>query len=317
MKYDPSATDHILSQRLLSQATLLSFIANGANAIPPFPNTAVALKPVFKVATKSQLVGGRYFPLPVWPGPPTPVREFGSNQWPGVVWIDIQGGGSGKGDVDMTPPAQRDGSTRNDATTYPVSSLINFKMDAKDADAVNSAGPIKDAAAGDYAILVGMHVTTKEITRWGWQTFWWSPTPTVGTAPSSAAIVSARPAQLTGAPANYEMAIAYATEAPAQPYVGGSNAGESLYAYNPWLEAGFGPDTLVDSRPGYLQGKVVANAFGVQTNCMSCHGSANFNPAGLSYAPNYTGDRYISLDDPRFRGTLTVDFLWSIPQSAQ
>ena len=113
------------------------------------------------------------------------------------------------------------------------------------------------------------------------------------------------------------MAIAYATESPSQPYIGGSNVGESLYAYNPWLEAGFGPDTLVDSKPGYSQGKVVANAFGVQTNCMSCHGSANFNPGNLPWAPNYTGDRYISLDDPRFRGTLSVDFLWSIPQHAK
>ncbi len=147
-------------------------------------------------------------------------------------------------------------------------------MNANDAAAENSSRATSDAAAGDFAILLGMHVTTREITRWGWQTFWWSPTPTVGTAPSSAAIVAARPPQLMGSPANYEMAIAYATEVPAQPYVGGSNAGESLYAYKPWLEAGFGPDTLLDSKPGYSQGKVVANAFGVQTNCMSCHGGA-------------------------------------------
>jgi hypothetical protein len=317
VKYDPSAADHILSQNLLSIATLNSFLSNGANAIPPFTNTGVALKPVFQVITASQLKGGRYFPLPVWPGPPTLAKEFGPDQWPGAVWIDIQGGGAGKGDVDMTPPAQRDGSTRTDATTYPVSSLINYKLSADDAVAVNASGAASDAAAGDFSILLAMHVTTREITRWTWQTFWWIPTPDGAVAPSSSQIVAARPAQLKDSPRNYAMAIAYSTEVPAQPYIGGSNVGDSLYAYNPWLEAGFGPDTLVDSRPGYFQGQVVSNAFGVQTNCMSCHGSANFNPSNLPSAPNYTGDRYISLEDPRFAGTLSVDFLWSIPQHAK
>ena len=193
VKYDPSATDHILSQQLLSRATLSSLLTNGANAIPPFTNTAVALKPVFQVITKSQLIGGRYFALPVWPGPPTPVREFGPDQWPGVVWIDIQGGGAGKGDVDMTPPAQRDGTTRTDGTTYPVSSLVNFKLNADDAAAENASGAVSDAAAGDYAILLAMHVTSREITRWTWQTFWWSQAPKVAIAPSSAAIVSPSP----------------------------------------------------------------------------------------------------------------------------
>ena len=90
-----------------------------------------------------------------------------------------------------------------------------------------------------------------------------------------------------------------------------------MYVYNPWLEAGFGPGVLRDSIPGISQDQVVSNAYGVQTNCMSCHGGINYNPAGLTTAPDYTGDRYLSLDDPRFRGVLTVDFLWSIPAKAK
>jgi hypothetical protein len=50
---------------------------------------------------------------------------------------------------------------------------------------------------------------------------------------------------------------------------------------------------------------------------MSCHGAANYNPKNLSTAPDYSGDRYISLTDPRFDGTLKVDFLWSIPGNAK
>jgi hypothetical protein len=317
VKYDPAATNHIVSQKLLVKSVLSSLLSDGANAIPPFPQTAVSLKPVFMPISKKQLVGNRYFPLPVWPGPPSPVKEFDSDQWPGVAWIDIQGGGAGKGKVDMTPPNQRDGSTRTDATTYPVSSLINFKLTANDAASIVAAGVNSDSAAGDYSILVGMHVTSKEITRWTWQTFWWTPSPDVAVAPSSSDVVAARPAQLRGTPRNYAMSIAYATESPAQPNVGGSNVGESMYTYNPWLEAGFGPGILRDSIPGVYQDQVVSNAYGVQTNCMSCHGGANYNPAGLTTAPDYTGDRYLSLDDPRFRGVLTVDFLWSIPAKAK
>ena len=39
--------------------------------------------------------------------------------WPGVVWIDVKGGGGGSGQIDMQ--AATDGSSRTDATTYPVS----------------------------------------------------------------------------------------------------------------------------------------------------------------------------------------------------
>src|SRR5436305_313054 len=39
--------------------------------------------------------------------------------------------------------------------------------------------PPGDAHAdiGDYLVLTGIHVTTKEIENWTWQTFWWTPFP--------------------------------------------------------------------------------------------------------------------------------------------
>jgi hypothetical protein len=317
VKYDPSAARHIVSRRLFVKSVVDGLLAHGASGISPFPNNAVALKPVFQVITRSHLKEGRYYPLPVWTGPPPEPRSYGPSVWPAVVWIDLQGGGAGVGAIDMTLPTQRDGSTRTDPTTYPIASLINFRLSAEDAANSNAnarirGGPI-DAAAGDYSILVAMHVTSREVSRWTWQTFWWTPSPDLAVAPSSNAIVAARPAQLKDASRNYAMAIAYATETPAQPDVGGANVGESLYAYNPWLEAIFGPADLPDSVPGVSQGQPVANNVGTRSNCMSCHAAANYNPASLATAPAYSGDRYFSLDDLRFRGTLTVDFLWSIP----
>jgi len=311
VKYDPTAADHIMKQGLLKQSVLDQLLSYGSDQIPVFPVTALSLKPVFQVIKQSDLVGGRYYPLPVWPGPPSPPQQWGSEKWPGAVWIDIQGGGAGKGKIDAKPA--KDGSTRTDETTYPVSSLIHFKLNASQATALKA----QKAAEGDYAILVAMHVAGREITRWTWQTFWWTPTPENPLEPSSVEIAKARPTQIQGAPANYALSIAYTTELPSPPYVGGNNTGNSIYAYNPWLEAGFGPSDLPDSIPGTYNGQPVSNNYGVQSNCMSCHGAANYNPKSLSDAPDYSGDRYISLTDPRFEGTLKVDFLWSIPGNAK
>jgi mono/diheme cytochrome c family protein len=318
VKYDPSAASHIVQQGLLSKKNLGALLQAGANAIPSFPVTAFALKPVFRPLSGNP-VAGRYYKLAVWPGPPDTPQEWPSTKWKGWIWIDIQGGGQGKGQIDAT--GADDGSSRTDATTYPVSSFINFRMSAQDAASANAAikemGGKANVASGDYSVLLAMHVAGREITRWTWETFWWTPTPDAPHLPSSPEIAKLRPAQLQGAPRNYAMALAYNMVAPVQPYVGGKNAGESVYAYNPWLEAGFGPQDLPDSISGISQGKKVGNNYGVQTNCMSCHGSANYTSANVPNAPAYSGDRYIDLTDPRFRGTLKSDFLWSIPDNAK
>ncbi|BCU77930.1 hypothetical protein llg_26450 [Luteolibacter sp. LG18] len=311
VKYDPTAAEHIIKQGLLEKSVLDQLLSYGSDEVPVFPITALALKPVFQVIKQKDLVDGRYYQLPVWPGPPATPQAWGSETWPGAVWIDVKNEGKGDGKIDTKP--NKDGSTRTPETTYPVSSLINFRLNSDQATALKSYG----AAQGDYAILQAMHVSGREITRWTWQTFWWTPTPANPLAPSSVEIAKNRPAQITGPAANYAMSIAYTTEVPSQPYVGGKNTGNSLYAYNPWLEAGFTPSDLPDSIPGTYDGQPVANNYGVQSNCMSCHAAANYNPKNLDTAPNYSGDRYISLDDPRFAGTLKVDFLWSLPGNAK
>jgi hypothetical protein len=243
------------------------------------------------------------------------VKEFDSDQWPGVVWIDIQGGGSGSGQIDME--ASTDGGTRTDATTYPIADFISHRLTAFEAAQFNEGQPGSNVASGDYAILVAMHVAGREIARWTWQTFWWSATPDDPQTPSSPAIAALRPAQLVGAPRHYAMALGYNMTAPDQPNVGGQNAGADMYTYNPYLEARFGPKNLPDSQQGNdPNGMPAANNVGVQCNCMSCHIRANYNPSGLASAPEYAGARYTSLDDPQFAGTLQVDLLWSLPELA-
>ncbi len=108
---------------------------------------------------------------------------------------------------------------------------------------------------------------------------------------------------------------------PPQPNTGGSNIGESVYAYNPWLEAGFGPDDIPASKPGILDTKPVKNNVGVQTNCMACHAQASYpvkqRTPSLGESVLYTGDQYIDLNGPQFKGLLKTDFLWSISDNAR
>jgi hypothetical protein len=316
VKIDPTAAAHIARQGLLSTRSLDRLLRGGAQQVPPFPPTALTVKAVFQVITRQKLVGQRYYPLKVWRGPPDTPRPWGPSKWPAGVWIDTLDGGNGRGAVDGS--GSTDGSTRTDDTTYPVSGMINFRLDDAEAAALNLDHPGMGAAGGDYAVLVAMHVAGREIARWTWQTFWWTPTPDDPFLPSSASIAGLRPAQLQGAPRNYAMALAYDMVIPGQPNTGGENAGLPVYAYNPWLESGFVPGDLPDSLPGLdPAGRPSANNYGFQSNCMSCHMRANYNPSRLPAAPRYSGARYVDPGDPQFAGTLQLDFLWSLTDHAQ
>jgi hypothetical protein len=315
VKFDPTAANHVMRQRLLSTAALNQLMTGGAQQIPVFPSTALTLKSAFEIITAKTLVDGRYFRLNAWSGPPATPQAWGPDSWPGVVWIDILGGGGGAGQIDLE--ASTDGGSRTDQTTYPVSSFINHRVTPSESAEFNAGQPGSGVAAGDYAILVAMHVAGREIARWTWQTFWWTPTPDDPQLPSSAAIAALRPEQLSGAARHYAMALGYDMTTPSQPNTGGQNAGAAIYAYNPYLEARFGPANLPDSLSGDdPNGQPAANDVGVACNCMSCHIRANYNPNGVATAPRYSGARYTDLNDPQFSGTLQVDLLWSLPEIA-
>jgi hypothetical protein len=324
VKYDPSVAQFILDQKLLSAATLNGLLKAGNTDVPNLPNTAVSLKSPFQTLAQSSLVGGRYFMLQSWPGPPANPQAFPPSAWKQCVWIDVQDLGPGKGTGKVDTDCKQDGSSRTDATTYGLGRFIHFRLSATQARTINAvhaathAKPTPFVVAGDYAILLGMHVTSREITRWTWQTFWWTPNPENPPLPSSKSIADARPIQLQGAPRSYAMAIAYAMKNPDQPNTGGKNDGNSVYAYNPWLEAGFGPSVLPASQSGTFNGKPAANNVGVQTNCMSCHAQASYSPTtpGLE-SVLYTGDQYIDMKGPQFKANLRTDFLWSIPDNAR
>ena len=304
VKYNPSAAEYLYKNKLFYKSVLESYKKEGAlAAIPEFPLGGISLKPVFATLDSINPLTGNYS-LQIWPG------EQGNNQraWGRTAWNNS---------VDVTIDGQTDISKR----TYSINDFIYFIVDSSQAAAIKNNPQLKGEApeAGDYAVLLGMHVSSKENVRWTWQTFWWSENSDSPYTPSSSLIASLRAeAQLDQAANHYAMAIAYNMVQKAQPNTGGSNSDvTSVYAYNPYLEAGFAKgvftngNKLVSDAYGADYAKIDGklNDWGMQTNCMSCHMQATIEN-GV-----YIADQYVDMEAPYFKSKVTLDFSWSIQKN--
>jgi hypothetical protein len=83
--------------------------------------------------------------------------------------INRQNTDNGVRDRDQTP-----GCLPSNYLYAPIGVLYTFTLSADAAIAFNNAQG-GNAVAGDYAAVVAMHVSTKEISNWTWQTYWWQP----------------------------------------------------------------------------------------------------------------------------------------------
>lgn len=305
--YNPPAARHAITNKLFLQSTLNDFLKRGYTEIPNFPVNAITIKPVYKVISMANTKDGIYT-IPGWPGPPTPPKAFSEQDWDHCVYVNVTGSGKGGNSIDAGC------QNRDDSNTFFLNNFIHQKIDSENANYLTQQLGIK-VADGDYAVLIGMHVTTRETKRWTWQTFWWSASPDSPQLPSTSDIAQYRSGSTLDASAqHYAMSVAYQMVSPAQPITGGQSIGSSVYGYNPHLEAGFGPDSFQILVP--VNGKQINN-YGVETNCMTCHNLASYNPKwdytnGDNREKPYGSDYYMSIDDPTFDQTLRLDFAWSI-----
>lgn len=246
-------------------------------------------------------------PMPLWLGPagstnqnnPTP------NTWTTCVLLDpAAAGGPNVAPIPATPEQIAKKVTMPyGCTTYlyaPLATIYSFKMDAIEAQSWNNVqGNGGTASAGDYGVLGAMHVNSKEIINWTWQTFWWQPGQDApNNFPGSKAGMTAK---VQGPWRNYASCSAYnQTE--------GKTSTKMVVCFNPFLET---------------SGGIPA---GLTSNCMSCHGTAtaagsNNNLTTLPYPPDY--GKPISFGegaapiDPRFAGFTRTDFSWAIPGDAK
>lgn len=324
VSYNPVAAQTIITRQLFMPGVLDAMLAAKRAAIPDFPKDAIAIKPVYEVipGPTNKLGGGKLYKMRVWSQMPpsqlkTP-RAFGQDKWGSWVYVDPTNQGKGHGQVYQVGGA---GPRTKAEGTYNLTDFVYHTLTTYEAGLLNPKKLATGAQTGDYAILVAMHITTREIQRWTWQTMWWAPDPEHVPAPSNPAVAAARPSQLTGAPRHYGMSIAYQMIAPVQPFTGGNSKGTPVYAFNPYLEAGFnnrfGGSTVAPA--GLVQTPVglVSDSVGTQTNCMTCHAQANYAAANDSTGPGYQADTYVDMKGPQFRGRLKVDFLWSVADMAE
>jgi hypothetical protein len=155
---------------------------------------------------------------------------------------------------------------------------------------------------GDWIVLLGMHVTTKELGDWTFQTFWWMPEARTGP------FASGRPAFVRPPFDNYSMCTAYSTVSPMGP------RGALPICFNPYLETDLGA-----TKPYTMEGKTYPAdpMAGTRASCQNCHRRAAypaFDPK-IPYAADVGhvyNDGYRSPDDPYFAKLLKVDFMWSV-----
>ncbi|MEX2206690.1 MAG: hypothetical protein WEF50_10730 [Myxococcota bacterium] len=262
--------DHTRSNKLHLKATMEG-INNGWTSGTPtrdrkvadYPVKAMSLKTVWMPVRKQGITA-----LPVWDEQPTVVNAPAQDvpTWKRKVAVD---------------PARAvvpDGETANlpgfpGSRVVPLSSFYHFAMNAEQAETFG-------VSEGDYAVLVAMHYTTKEIPDWVWATFWWHDKPNEGRFARN------RPdeGKLRSPWRNYLMDVSYDMSSPEE------DNGTPNAVFNPWLEARF-PD-------------------GVNSNCMTCHQRAVWKPETPNFLPVTRGAA--SEDDAIFRGGTKADFLWSL-----
>jgi hypothetical protein len=319
-RFSPSLAQFIYNKKYYSAAVLdsinNSFIKNNTPVVNREITTSkdsidvhsFALKPVFQF-----IYGDRPTVVPYWAGisvqSVTNLTNPSPDTWKQCVIVDP----TGKLKPGTTAVMSCNGEIPRAWPVVSIQDFYSIKITKAQADsfsqfAVTSgddvgknaktdsgsvAGMVKE---GNYALLVAMHVTGKEIVNWTWQTFWWSPdtkNPVFG---------ADRPSSITTPWNNYNMRTAYYMVSPANQ----ANGGEPNIQFNPYLET-----NLLGKVSGAPASKDSISWYGVFSNCMSCHRAAAWN------SPTYIPNGYVNAADTLlFKNYTKTDFLWSIPSRA-
>ena len=177
-------------------------------------------------------------------------------------------------------------------------------------------------------LLIAMHAATREILKWTWQSFFWSPHPDNPMSPSSATIAAEKkalkPNSLDNDANHYAMTIAYNMVVPAQgddyPANFDVSKVKSIYAQNhyiegPFTKAVFGEqeDLFRKHYPNQFNNYFIkTNVDGVTSNCMSCHSQASLVGNSSFDKLGFMANQYVSRKAKWFEGSVQTDFVWSL-----
>lgn len=312
MKYNPTTAEFVYSQKYNDKNYMNSLIKPMyATSITPFPSTSIVIKPMYWAVKSSS-----YTLVPVWQGSnsssctePTPLtwktyvaittNKNDANLGKTITIENYQGIDCAGNKIQMTVTAKVvsiDEFYNVKLTQDEVNNINTAGVDDKEGSNPNTglykaivydfnSGKVSDITVteGDYAVLVGMHLTTKEIPNWTWQTYWWDDRKA-----NLEPYVQPAPSFIQSPWNNYVCAIGYSM----------CNNGEknctdmstdATYCASPYIE--------------YTIGGPKAS------NCMTCHAYATW--PGIKSTTKNKG--YVDLaNDPAFIGNVKLDFLWSI-----
>jgi hypothetical protein len=305
VSYNRDQACHAINNKLFKQSVINTYYnADAIGNIPSFPNTSIMIKPTYLEFPAS----AKILQMPVWlnaPNPPDSLNVFAPDQFPLCVYVDVQNKQASDKKLVPVTTGCKDKDSINKATCN-LNDFINFTVDSTMAAFMNQQDSIQgvQATPGNRVLLVAMHVSTKEISNWTWQTYYWTPTPSTPGSPSSSLAASLMPTQVKGAARHYAVNAAYVMTTPNNSSA--KDAG-SMFGYNPYLEGGFGPSTFNlpnENNPQFV--------YGMQTNCMSCHAMAT-PPSGSYSTTGYNTDQFVDLNSSKFfKGQVKLDFAWSI-----
>jgi hypothetical protein len=320
-RYNRQMLDHVhqnlyYDRRVLndmSSAFVTAKTPAAQRSIAEFPTTSVMLKPVWWIVP-----GDRPSTMPYWaggtPDVATDQRNPSWQTWKQCVLVDPTGKADNKSD--QVCNQNLPGQTPMKAGTYGVrkinidpakSDFYGFKLNQDEVGALgqfkqilsntNKEGKAEEVQAGDYAILVAMHVSTRETANWTWQTYWWVPD-----AHKPAPLPPNSQAPPPGIPApfdQFDMCNADVVTVPVDQQPNGT----PWLCYNPYLETDLHglltPDRTDDTEVG------------IHSNCQSCHRAAKVTP-GVKSA-DYAVHGYVDKNDPAWFGkSVGTEFLWSM-----
>jgi hypothetical protein len=290
--FNYQAANHILKECLYPQSAdrgqgenlACPGRATARRDIAAFPRDSIVLKTVWEVARKNSEKGS---------GLAGPIDTWSSSLWNRVHSSNFDPKSLSKTSVmiDAAKAAECDDRDYQDGEAVPLGCFYSHKLTQEDIDLfphLLAEINVHHLVAGDYLILVGMHVTTKEIPEWVWATFWWDNH-------------SFSDRHKAGRPPNLGINWRhFLMETTLSGYTPLENDGGPKIVFNPYLET------------------AIAN--GVISNCLQCHREAAYgykmpvNPyelgilgrdgkslaSGKALVPGYPGDG------------VQTDFLWSI-----
>jgi hypothetical protein len=236
VNYNPVAYWHIQKERLYDNAEASRLVKTGVRDIKSFPSGSVIVKTFWRIVPAKGTLR-----LGVWDWsdlpPEVPNENFPAPEgnWHKHICVF-------QSSTSLPQPSA-------DCPLVSADQFYSVKVDKlDDYSCFHCSG---QAAAGDRLILIGMHITTKEIPDWVWATYWWR-----GLDQPPDWQDAGRPACLKPVWQNYSMDIT----------LGLHNRGDKLTE-----QAIFNP---------YIEGASIST----HSNCLRCHNQAKVGDRPL---PDY------------------------------